>query len=122
MPPETLKLLEDIRDAAQFITDDTADETWETYRRNRRLRLAVERAFGIIGEAMGHLRRRDPATAALITASQRTIAFRNRLVHGYDSVDHAEVWRVVHNSLPLLKAEVEQLLQTPRPDESTPAE
>jgi len=38
------------------------------------------------------------------------IDFRNLLAHGYDLVNHARVWQVIQESLPLLKVEVEQLL------------
>ena len=31
MRPQTLKLKEDIRDAAQFLLDDAAGETWDSY-------------------------------------------------------------------------------------------
>ena len=110
MRPEAPKLLEDIRDAAQFIADDMAGETWESYLGNRRFRQSVERSFEIIGEAMRRLRHHDPDTALRITAHTRIIAFRNALMHGYDLIDHAEVWRIAQESLPVLKAEVEQLL------------
>ena len=45
-----------------------------------------------------------------ITQAPQIIGFRNRLIHGYDAVDHAIVWDVVKNKLPLLKAEVDSLL------------
>jgi uncharacterized protein with HEPN domain len=38
------------------------------------------------------------------------VDFRNRIIHGYDSVDDVIVWCTVHHHLPALKAEVEGLL------------
>jgi uncharacterized protein with HEPN domain len=38
------------------------------------------------------------------------VHFRNRIIHGYDSVDDVIVWRTVQHHLPMLKAEVESLL------------
>jgi uncharacterized protein with HEPN domain len=38
------------------------------------------------------------------------IAFRNRLIHGYWSVDHLLVWDVIVTDLPLLKQDVARLL------------
>ena len=37
--------------------------------------------------------------------------FRNLLIHGYDLVDHAEVWKVVRLHLPGLRGEGEALLR-----------
>jgi uncharacterized protein with HEPN domain len=49
------------------------------------------------------------------------IAFRNRLIHGYWSIDLVLVWDVVANDLPLLKAEVSRLLtELSGPPSSTP--
>ncbi len=45
----------------------------------------------------------------------KVIAFRNRLIHGYWSVDHILVWDVIVNDLPLLKHEVGRLLGNPVP-------
>jgi uncharacterized protein with HEPN domain len=72
---------------------------------------AVIRNFEIIGEAAAQL---SPATR-----NQRglpwakLIAFRNRLIHGYWSVDLILVWDVIANDLPALKAEVERLRKVP---------
>ena len=41
----------------------------------------------------------------------RIIGFRNRLVHGYDVIDQHQVWEVIHDFVPLLQTEVEQLLR-----------
>lgn len=50
MPPKSLKTLEDIRDAAEYIFEIAAQETLKSYRKNRMLRQAVERNFEIIGK------------------------------------------------------------------------
>jgi uncharacterized protein with HEPN domain len=38
------------------------------------------------------------------------VALRNRIAHGYETVDHLLVWRIVQDDLPALRAAVEQLL------------
>jgi len=111
MPLRTAKLLEDIRDAAQFLIDDTVRETWESYLRDRRLRQSVERGFEVIGEAMRRLSREEPAAVDRIPAYHKAIGFRNALIHGYDVVDHPTVWLSVQESLPVLLVEVEQWLR-----------
>ena len=110
MPHESAKVLEDIRDAAQFVLDDTVGETLETFLSNRRFRSSVEHNFAIMGEAMRRLSDIDPELAERISGRRQIIAFRNLLIHAYDIVDHARVWEIVQGSLPTLKDEVEQLL------------
>jgi len=38
------------------------------------------------------------------------VGFRNRIIHGYDAIDHAAVWGVIQSHLPKLLAEIEALL------------
>jgi uncharacterized protein with HEPN domain len=40
----------------------------------------------------------------------KVIAFRNRLIHGYWSVDPRLVWDVIEHELPILKGAVKALL------------
>lgn len=107
---ESAKLLEDIRDAAQFVLDDTAGESLKSYLRDRRFRNSVERNFEIMGEAMRRLSDIDLETARRISGRRQIIAFRNLLIHAYDIVDHERVWEIVQDSLPTLRSEVEALL------------
>jgi uncharacterized protein with HEPN domain len=110
MRHRTPKLLEDIRDAAQFVVDETAGETFDSYCANRRLRQAVERNLEIIGEAMIRLSQANPTAAGSITARSQIIAFRNILIHGCDVLDQAKIWTVVRDSLPVLRTEIARLL------------
>lgn len=111
MPPKSLKTLEDIRDAAEFIFEITAQETLKSYRKNRMLRQAVERNFEIIGEAVRRLRGRDPATADNLSHHAQIVSFRNALIHGYDLVDDELVWDTIKHHLPRLLAEVQGEMQ-----------
>ena len=110
MHPRSPKLLEDIRDAAAFIVEVTADRGLAQYSADRLLRHAVERNFEIIGEAVKRLAQHDPKTVAKIGSYSQIIAFRNVLIHGYDLVDHALVWNAVEQQLPALLRDVELLL------------
>jgi uncharacterized protein with HEPN domain len=38
------------------------------------------------------------------------IAARNRLIHGYDSVDFDILWAIVNNDLPVLIIQLEKIL------------
>jgi uncharacterized protein with HEPN domain len=110
MERKSPKLLEDVREAAAFVRRSVERTTLDEYRQDRLLRQAVERNFEIIGEAIGRLAKIDPATAAQIGAYAQIIAFRNLLIHGYDLVDDAQVWQVIHQDLPTLETEVAALL------------
>jgi uncharacterized protein with HEPN domain len=42
--------------------------------------------------------------------ARQMISFRNRLIHGYDSVDDAIVWDILVRKLPALGRQVDDLL------------
>lgn len=46
-----------------------------------------------------------------IANSRKIVDVRNRIIHGYDSVSDEVIWGIVIKQLPLLKIEVESLLQ-----------
>jgi uncharacterized protein with HEPN domain len=109
MPPEALKVLLDILSALADIRTFTSGMDLQGYRANPMCRAAVERKFEVIGEACTRLRDRFPETFTQLTSGHRIIGLRNRLIHGYDSVDDAIVWDVVMSKLPVLAAELEAL-------------
>ena len=79
------------------------------FMRERLIQDAVIRNFEIIGEAAGRL---SPVTREPSDELWKMVtAFRNRLMHGYWSVDLVLVWGVIENDLPDLKAEVSRLLR-----------
>ena len=108
---ESLKLLEDIRQAAALIRQFTTDRSHENYAADALLRSGVERQFEIIGEALNRLAKSDPAVASRIGDWRQIIAFRNVLIHRYDIVDDQVVWEAAQNKLPLLHDQVQFLLR-----------
>jgi uncharacterized protein with HEPN domain len=118
MQPESRKHLFDIREAASRISRYAAGRSLEDYLTDDYLRSAVERQFEIIGEAMGRLLRTDRPTAERITEYPRIVSFRNQLIHGYDVIDDAIVWRIVEQKLPILVSEIRAMLAE---DETPPA-
>ncbi len=80
---------------------------------------AVIRNFEVIGKAASRLSPtvRDQAGVTW----NKIIAFRNRLIHGYWSVDLLLVWDVVTNDLPQLKTEVIRLMTQISDPKSPPA-
>ena len=62
MQPSSAKFLEDIREAGQTILEITSGKALAHYVADKILRLAVERCFEIIGEAMRRLDESDRDT------------------------------------------------------------
>jgi uncharacterized protein with HEPN domain len=110
MPHEVRAPLFDMLQACRRITLFTQGKTFDDYESDEMLRSAVERQLAIVGEALGRLRRIAPEMAEGITDWRRILAFRNRLIHGYDVITNAVVWGVVQHNIPLLAAEAEALL------------
>ena len=113
MQLEARKYLYDIQEAAGLAAQFTSGRTFEDYQQNPMLRLAVERAFGIIGEALVQLARIDEQLAVRISEYRSIIAFRNILIHDYAQVDNRLFWGIVESKLPVLIREVDSLMSEP---------
>ncbi len=91
---------------AESILQHTAGKSLAEYSADRFFRRAVEREFEIIGEALNRIDRLEPPTAARISELRRIVDFRNRIIHGYDTVDDTVVRGIVEKRLPLLIKDV----------------
>jgi uncharacterized protein with HEPN domain len=76
---------------------------------DRVLGLALVRLLEIVGEAAGRIPGEMRDEHAEIPWSQ-IISLRNRLIHGYDSVDMDVVWQILWDDLPPLIRQPESLL------------
>ena len=90
----------DVREAADAIASFVQSRSFDDYAGDLMLRSAVERQLAIIGEALSQLAKVDQSLAARVPELRRVIAFRNVLIHGYDQIDNAGVWRIVEADLP----------------------
>jgi uncharacterized protein with HEPN domain len=113
MQREAKAYLWDIANAAESIRDFTAGKDLKAYLQDELLRAAVERKFGIVGEALSQLLRNFPLYRDKITLVGDIIAFRNQIVHGYATVRDDMVWEIVQVYLPRLHKEVTELLEMP---------
>lgn len=68
---------------------------------NRLLNLALVRLLEVVGEAAGRVPKKLCARHPEIPWPQ-IISLRNRLIHGYDSVDFNILWQIIANDLPPL--------------------
>lgn len=111
MNDHTRKLLFDVLESGRAIGEWCRHRTYVEYEADRQLRRAVEREFEIIGEALHRLSHDDPVAAAHISQLPRIAEFRNRIIHGYDTVDDATVWGIIDRYLPELITQVETLAE-----------
>jgi uncharacterized protein with HEPN domain len=102
-----LPYLQHIRDSIAAIEEYVAGGR-EAFLRERLIQDAVVRNFEIIGEAASRVSVTSRGRRGL--PWRKIIAFRNRLIHGYWSVDPILVWDVITRDLPVLKVGVERLL------------
>ena len=79
-----------------------------SYQNDVRTRRAVERNVEIIGEAMNRVLQKEASIE--LSNSRKIVDTRNRIIHGYDSVSDDIIWTIVISHLPILKTEVERLL------------
>jgi uncharacterized protein with HEPN domain len=107
---EVRKYLFDMQGAVELIVQFTEGRSLEEYGVDAMMRSAVERQFEILGEALGKLAKLDPALAERIADHRRIIAFRNVLIHGYDTILDEVVWGVVETQLPSLRSILSELL------------
>lgn len=73
------------------------------------LQLALQKAIEIVGEAASRVSREGRASYPDIPWGE-AIAARNRIVHGYDTVDHDVVWQILTEEFPALIVALERAL------------
>ena len=106
------KFLFDISTAINNIEEYIGEpKIFANYDSNRQLQQAVERNIEIIGEATKRILETEPSVN--ISNARKIVNARNRIIHGYDDIDNAEIWSIIINNLPVLKNEIEILLKTP---------
>jgi uncharacterized protein with HEPN domain len=78
---------------------------------DRLLNLALVQLLTVVGEAAARVseaaRKQHPQIPW-----PAIVGMRNRLIHGYDTINLDIVWEVVKNDLPPLVAELERILST----------
>lgn len=76
---------------------------------DRLLNLAMVRLLEVIGEAANQVPKQKQAQYPEIPWPE-IVALRNRLIHGYDSVDFDILWQIVTQDLPSLIAALEKII------------
>ena len=99
-------MLNAITEIESFLADRPKE--FASYQNDLRTKRAIERNVEIIGEAMSRLLKRNETI--VITNARKLVDTRNRISHGYDSVSDDVIWGIVIKHLPILKIEVQKLL------------
>jgi uncharacterized protein with HEPN domain len=100
----------DILDAIDKIEQFVGDISYQEFIQDDKTSTAVVKKIEIIGEAIKNI---PPA----IRAKYRNIPWRdivgmrNKISHGYFGIDYEIVWAVIKQKLPVLKAQVTQMLK-----------
>jgi uncharacterized protein with HEPN domain len=90
-------MLDHAREAVAMVKGKTRADL----NKDRQLNLALVRLLEIIGEAASRIPKEEQARFADISWSE-IISLRNRLIHGYDTVDFDILWQIVSQDLPRL--------------------
>jgi uncharacterized protein with HEPN domain len=102
----------DARGAARRIETLTSALSIADYAGNDVLRLAVERLFEILGEALAAVLRLDPDLEGEWPDLRRAVPLCNRIIHGYDHINDVVIWDIVRTNLPPLILTIDTLLVT----------
>ena len=100
--------LRQMLDLATEAVDLCQERTVNDFSENRIWCLAMERLVLNVGEAANRVSL-DMQTQLPQIPWPQIAAFRNRIVHGYDSIDYNRVWQILQTDLPRLIAELEKL-------------
>ncbi len=110
MPSRHWKLrIQDILESIDEILERTTNMTFEDFSTNRTIIKAVLYDFGIIGEASRHISNdvqlRYPDIPWRLMGDMRNVIF-----HEYFQVELTIVWRAIQHNLPLLKSQLQEIL------------
>lgn len=100
--------LRQMLDLASEAVDLCQGRSLDDFAEDRLWCLAMERLVLNVGEAAKRVSLDAQNQLPQIPWPQ-IIAFRNRIVHGYDAVDYNRVWQILKTDMPQLIVELKQL-------------
>ena len=104
-----LKHLQDVLDAINEMQSCFVGfpNRFDLFEQDLMRRCVVERKTEIMGEAINRIRKKDPTFE--IPNAKEVINTRNRIIHGYDSVETEFLWGLVVRHIPELKKDIERI-------------
>jgi uncharacterized protein with HEPN domain len=107
---DDLDYVRHIVDETRYLQTASTGLEQTKFMRDETLRRAFVRSLEIIGEAARHISKQFQDKYPGI--EWRSMAgMRNRLIHNYLGVDYDIVWDVVTNKVPILRSELERVIQ-----------
>ncbi len=110
MDRQTRKLLHDALTATEEILADTGSVDLEGFLADTMRQRATYYAFAVLGEALNKVVQHDPSLSDVVTDRQLAVDMRNRLIHGYTSVDPVIIWAIAKTDIPNIQEELRALL------------
>ena len=101
--------VESMLEHCQYVVDYTSGLDFDQYVGDHMRRLAVERSFGIVGEAANKVPESIRDAHPEIDWN-RTIGLRHRLVHAYYQINHVWLWNIIQRHVPELAKRLVPLL------------
>ncbi len=109
MTEKIQKYLHDIKVSINAINTYLKDcKSFSDFTGNRMIKMAVEREFEIIGEAVNRILKLD--STIKISNARKIVNVRNYIIHGYDNIEYETLWGLIKRHLPILEEEVNKLL------------
>jgi len=107
---DDLVYLQHILDSIKWIENYVSDISQEQFLEDHLVQDAVIRQIEIIGEASKKIS--DSLQLVYLLIPWKDIAgMRNKLIHGYFGVDIEAVWKTVSTDIPLLKAQIDNIIK-----------
>ncbi|MBU1016817.1 MAG: DUF86 domain-containing protein [Patescibacteria group bacterium] len=106
-----IEYLKHIRDELEYISSASKGLSKNEFLQDETLKRSFTRSIEIIGEAVKNLPINFRNSQSHIDW-QSISGMRDKLIHGYFGIDYDIVWDVVKNEAPVLKVEIEKLIQS----------
>jgi uncharacterized protein with HEPN domain len=101
----------DVANAIDLIERFCANMSFFEYLENDLVRAGVERQFEIIGEALKQCEANFPGSTASLPNVSAFARFRDRLAHGYFTLDQDVIWRTKMQDIRPMRATLKVLLE-----------
>ena len=102
--------INDILSECKYLIERSSKITFEEFEKNEDLRRAFIRSLEVIGEATKkiptEIKHKNPRIPW-----KEMAGMRDKLIHDYFGVDYDIIWQTVIEDIPLLKVEIENLLE-----------